>query len=102
MRKPDFCLYKCDNEIADQMCVNRVDQMRGNCAADKRLCLRYRDSTSPLNPYCQTPSHLLRPYMIFRDAAYNSIIIISNPFKRAYQLLDSAGMGRLGWVMTSH
>ena len=40
MRKPTFCLYKCENEV--------TDQMRGtcNCAADRRLCLRYRDNTS--------------------------------------------------------
>ena len=44
MRKPTFCLYKCENEVADQM--------RGtcNCAADQRLCLRYRDDTSVSDP----------------------------------------------------
>ena len=44
MRKPTFCLYKCENEVADQM--------RGtcSCAADQRLCLRYRDNTSVSDP----------------------------------------------------
>ena len=44
MRKPTFCLYKCENEVADQM--------RGtcNCAADRRLCLRYIDNTSVSDP----------------------------------------------------
>ena len=44
MRKPTFCLYKCENEVANQM--------RGCCkyAADQRLCLRYRDNTSVSDP----------------------------------------------------
>ena len=44
MRKPTFCLYECENEVADQM--------RGTCnwAADQRLCLRYRDNTSVSDP----------------------------------------------------
>ena len=45
MRKPTFCLYKCENEVADQM------RGKCNCAADQRLCLRYRDNTS----VCRTP-----------------------------------------------
>ena len=36
MRNPMFCLYKCENDVADQI--------HGNCAADQRLCLRYRDN----------------------------------------------------------
>ena len=42
--KPTFCLYKCENEVADQM--------RGTCycAADRGLCLRYRDNTSVSDP----------------------------------------------------
>ena len=44
MRKLTFCLYKCENEVADQM--------RGTCycAADQRLCLRYRENTSVSGP----------------------------------------------------
>ena len=42
MRKPTFCLYKRENEVADQI--------RGNCAADQRLCLRYRDNTNVSDP----------------------------------------------------
>ena len=38
MRKPAFCI--CENKDADQL--------RGNCAADQRLCFRYTDSTIPL------------------------------------------------------
>ena len=43
MRKRMFA-YKFENEVADQM--------RGtcNCAADQRLCLRYRDNTSVSDP----------------------------------------------------
>ena len=44
MRKPTFCLYKCENEVADQM------RCPCNCAADRRLCLRYRDNTSVSDP----------------------------------------------------
>ena len=42
MRKPTFCLYKCENDVADQIC--------GNCEADQRLCLRYRNNTSVSGP----------------------------------------------------
>ena len=38
MRKLAFCI--CENKDADQL--------RSNCAADQRLCFRYRDSTIPL------------------------------------------------------
>ena len=38
MRKPTICI--CENKDADQL--------RGNHAADQRLCLRYSDSTVPL------------------------------------------------------
>ena len=38
MRKLDFCL--CENKGADQL--------RSNCEADQRLCLRYTDSIDPL------------------------------------------------------
>ena len=34
MRKPAFCI--CENKNADQL--------RSNCAADQRLCFRYKDS----------------------------------------------------------
>ena len=56
MRNPTFYLYKCENEVADQM--------RGtcNCAADQRLCLRYRDNTSVPDP--ETPN------VCFRNAAH--------------------------------
>ena len=40
MRKPAFCI--CENKDADQL--------RSDCAADQRLCFRYRDSTIPLLP----------------------------------------------------
>ena len=72
MRKPTFCLYKCENEVADQM--------RGtcNCAADQRLCLRYRDNTSVPDPEG-----------LFSQRGSYSIIMISNDFNRAYQLAAS-------------
>ena len=38
MRKPTFCI--CENKD--------VDQLRGNCEADQRLCFRYIDSTISL------------------------------------------------------
>ena len=38
MRKTAF--YICENKDADQLC--------SNCAANQRLCFRYRDSTIPL------------------------------------------------------
>ena len=73
MRKPTFCLYKCENEVADQM--------RGtcNCAADRRLCLGYRGNTSVLDP----------DDSFFSQRGSYSIIMISNHFKRAYQLAAS-------------
>ena len=73
MGKPTFCLYKCENEVADQM--------RGRCnfAADQRLCLRYRDNTSVSD---------LEDSFFSQRGSY-SIIIISNHFKRAYQLAVS-------------
>ena len=73
MRNPTFCLYKCENEVADQM--------RGtcNCPADQRLCLRYRDNTSVSHPEDRSYS---------QRGSY-SIIMISNHFKRAYQLAAS-------------
>ena len=70
MRKPTFCLYKSENEVADQM--------RGtcNCAADQRLCLRYRDPTSVSDPEDR----------FFSQRGSYSIIMISIHFNRAYQL----------------
>ena len=41
MRKQDFCM--CEKEDADQL--------HSSCAADKRLCFRYTDSTIPLLPF---------------------------------------------------
>ena len=73
MRKPTFCLYKCENEVADQM------RCTCNCAADQRLCLRYRDNTSVSDP---------EDSFVSQRGLY-SIIIISNHFKRAYQLVAS-------------
>ena len=50
MRKPALCI--CENKDADQL--------RGNCEADHRLCLRYIDSTIRLLPIykisCLLPS----------------------------------------------
>ena len=40
MRKPVFCIY--ENKDADQL--------RGHREADKHLCFRYTDSTTPLLP----------------------------------------------------
>ena len=75
MRKPTFCLYKCENEVADQM--------RGtcNCAADRRLCLRYRDK---INTSVSHPED-----SFFLQGGSYSIIMVSNHFKRAYQLAAS-------------
>ena len=79
MRKPTFCLYKCENEVADQM--------RGTCycAADQRLCLHYRDNTSVSDP---------EDSFFFRNASQ-----ISNHFKRAYQHASSVwGWESLVWL----
>ena len=87
MRQPTFCLYKCENEVADQM--------RGtcNCAADQRLLLSYRDNTSVSDPEGSC----------FSQRGSYSIIMISNPFKRDYQLAASVwGMGKLGLVKAIH
>ena len=46
MRKPAFCI--CENKD--------TDQLRSNCAADQRLCFRYRDSTIPLLPTSEISS----------------------------------------------
>ena len=73
MRKRTFCLYKCENEVTDQMCGTC------NCAADRRLCLRYRDNTSVSDPEDS----------FFSQRGSYSIIMISTHFKRAYQLVAS-------------
>ena len=75
MRKPTFCLYKCVNEVADQM--------RGtcNCAADRRLCLGYRDNTIQV--------YWIPTTVFFSQRGSYSIIMISNHFKRAYQFAAS-------------
>ena len=49
MRKPDFCL--CENKGADQL--------RSNCEADQRLCVRYTDSTLSLLIKSEQASMLL-------------------------------------------
>ena len=49
MRKPAFCI--CENKVADQL--------RGNREADRRLCFRYIDSTTPLLSKSEISSHLL-------------------------------------------
>ena len=58
MRKPDFCIFK--NKGADQL--------RGNHAADQRLCFRYIDkivqSLYFLNPKFQASNHLLWLYSL--------------------------------------
>ena len=46
VRKPAFCI--CENKDADQL--------RSNCAADKRLCFRYTDNTIPLPPKSEISS----------------------------------------------
>ena len=78
MRKPTFCLYKCENEVADQM--------RGtyNCAADQRLCLRYRDNTNVSDP---------EDRVVFSQRGSYSIIIKFKDLKRAFQL----AAGVWGW-----
>ena len=73
MRKPTFCLYKCENEVADQMCGTCI------CTADQRPCLRYRDNTSVSDPIDS----------FFSQRGSDSIIMISNHLKRAFQLASS-------------
>ena len=73
MRKPTFCLYKCENEVADQMCGTCI------CTADQRLCLRYRNNTSVSDP---EDSFFFATRLRFN---YND----KNHFKRAYQLASS-------------
>ena len=49
MRNPTFCI--CENQCADQL--------RGNRAANQRICFRYIGSTIPLLPEFQASSHFL-------------------------------------------
>ena len=51
MRKPAFCI--CENKDADQLC--------SACAADQRLCFRYKDSTIPLLPIIRNFKSLAVP-----------------------------------------
>ena len=76
MRKPTFCLYKCENEVAHQM--------RGtcNCAADQRLCLRYRDNTSVSGP---------------EDSFFATRFIFNNNDKQTRQEGLSASSSVWGW-----
>ena len=65
MRKPALCI--CKYKGADQLRSYYVktkgaDQLRSNCAADQHLCFCYIDSTIPLLPKLQVPSHLLWLY----------------------------------------
>ena len=64
MRKPDF-----------RICKNKgADQLRGNHAADQRLCFRYIDSTTPL---------LLKPLAIFCGCAARFVLdLVGNPKSR--------------------
>ena len=73
MRKPTFGLYKCENEVADQM--------RGacKCAADQRLSLLQRSYKCVRH----------RSQFFFSQRGPYSIIMISIHFKRAYQLAAS-------------
>ena len=47
IRKPNFCI--CENKGTDQLC--------GNLTADQHLCFRHIDSTIPLLPKSEIPSH---------------------------------------------
>ena len=86
MRKPPFCLYKCENEVADQM--------RGtyNCVADRRLFLRYRDNTSVSDP----KTVFFATWLIFN---YND----KQPFQEGLSAcIQCVGIGKLGWVKAIH
>ena len=86
MRKPTFCLYKCENEVTDQMGGTC------NCAADQRLCLRYRDNTivsDPKNSFSATR-------LIFN---YN----YKQPLQEGLSACSQCvGMEKLGWVKAIH
>ena len=75
MRKPTFCLYKCENEVANQM------RSTCNCAADQRLDV----FATEIIQVCRTP----KTFFFLQRGSY-SIIMISNHFERAYQLAASA------------
>ena len=87
MRKPTFCLYKCENEVADQM--------RGTCicAAEQRLCLRYKDDTSVSDPEDRV---FFATRLIFN---YNDKQPLQEGLSACSQCV---GMGKLGWVKAIH
>ena len=70
MRKPTFCLYKCENEVADQI--------RGHVNA--QLIGAYVFATEIIQ-VCW-----IRRQFFFSQRGSYSIIMISNHFKRACQL----------------
>ena len=76
MRKPNFCLYICENKGADQL--------RSNCEADQRLCFRYTDSAISLltksdisvaaqTGLCQTRSETPKPSFLTSQLIYNNL-----------------------------
>ena len=83
MRKPKFCLYKCENEVADQMCGTCI------CTADQRLCLRYRNNKSVSDP---EDSFFFATRLRFN---YND----KQPLQEGLSAcIQCVGMGKLGWV----
>ena len=69
MRKLAFCM--CENKDADQL--------RGNRAADQRLCFRYTDSAIPL----LTKSEISSLYMHFCDCKARFVLdLVGNPEDR--------------------
>ena len=89
MRKPTFCLYKCENEVAKQM--------RGtcNCAAVQCLHLRYRvrDNTSLSD---SEDRFFFATRLIFN---YND----KQPLQEGLSACSQrVGMGKLGGVKAIH
>ena len=82
MRKPTFCLYKCENEVADQMCGTC------NCTANQCLYLPYRDNTSVSDP----KTAFLETQLIFN-------YIYKHPLQEGLSACSQCvGLGKPGWV----
>ena len=59
-------LYEPRYEKTGSLHNKGADQLRGNRAADQRLCFHFIDSTTPLHPKFQAFSHILCLYSLVK------------------------------------